>query len=349
MWRTIAWVALSLTACTYGKERKPDPSAASVEAPAPRAGAPVADPLPSWNDGDAKRAVIAFVGRVTRPGGPDFVAEPARIAVFDNDGTLWPEMPAPFELLFALDQVAVMAKDHPAWRTEEPFASVLAGDMEQVVASGSRGLAKILVATHSGMTTDEFERSARRWLASARHPRFDRRYTELAYQPMLELLDYLRASGFTTYLVSGGDAGFMRAFASEVYGIPPEQIIGSSFRTSFEQRGAEHVLVREPKLELVNDGADKPAAIERQIGRRPILAFGNSDGDLEMLQWTAAGDGPYLCGFVHHTDRDREWAYDRASELSKLDRGLDTATSLGWTVVDMKADWRTVFPFQSPR
>jgi phosphoglycolate phosphatase-like HAD superfamily hydrolase len=314
---------------------------------APRAQAPVPDPLPSWNDGAAKQAIVDFVDRVTREGGPDFVAPPERIATFDNDGTLWAEQPVYFQLAFALDEIKRLAPQHPEWTDREPFRSVIAGDMHGLMAAGEKALPEILAITHSGMTTTEFTKAVADWFATARHPTKDRPYTKLVYQPMLELLAYLRANGFKTFIVSGGGIEFMRVFADKAYGIPPEQVVGSSGVTKFEI-GADGrpVLMKEPKVEFIDDGPGKPAGINRFIGRRPIFAFGNSDGDLQMLQWTAAGDGRRFKGIVHHIDAEREWAYDRQSHVGKLDKALDEANARGWTVVDMRRDWKTVFPSQ---
>ncbi len=304
----------------------------------------VMDPLPSWNEGTAKQSIVDFVARVTDPAGPDFVPEAERIATFDNDGTLWSEQPAYFQLLFALDRVKALAPEHPEWRTQQPFKAVLDDDMEAVVATGEHGLLELVMATHAGMTTAEFEAIVASWLATAKHPTTGRPFTEMVYQPMLELLDYLRANGFKTFIVSGGGIEFMRPWTEQVYGIPPEQVVGSSLKTAFEMRDDGPVLVRLPELDFIDDKDGKPVGINSHIGRRPIAAFGNSDGDLQMLQWVAAGDGPSFCLYVHHTDAEREWAYDRGSPIGGLDKGLDEAAARGWTVVDMKNDWRTVYP-----
>lgn len=303
------------------------------------------DPLPSWNDGAPKKAIVDFVHRVANAGGPEFVPAADRIAVFDNDGTLWAEQPYYFQLAFALDRIAALAKDHPEWEQKQPFKDVLAGDLKAVAASGEHGLLEIVAATHSGLTTDEFGKIVDGWLAGAEHPKLKRPYVELVYQPMLELLAYLRDNGFKTFIVSGGGVEFMRRFAERVYGIPPEQVVGSSGVVEFELGAdGEPRLVKKEKIEFVDDGPGKPVGINRFIGRRPILAFGNSDGDLQMLQYTAAGRGARFIGLVHHTDPDREWAYDRASHVGKLDKALDEAAARGWTVVDMRADWNKVFP-----
>jgi phosphoserine phosphatase len=307
----------------------------------------VADPLPSWNDGPAKTAIIQFVERVTKVGGPDFVPPAERIATFDNDGTLWSEQPIYFQFAFALDRVKALAPQHPEWKTQQPFKAVLDGDMKALVASGEKGLVELVMATHTGMTTDEFAKTAADWLATAKHPRFKRPYTDLVYQPMLELMSYLRANGFKTFIVSGGTVEFMRAFAERIYGIPPEQVLGTTFVTQFQLReDGKPVLVRQPKIEFIDDGPGKPVGINKFIGRRPIFAFGNSDGDQQMLQWTAGGSGARLMGLVHHTDGEREWAYDRKSHIGRLDKALDEATARGWVVVDMKQSWKVIYPFQ---
>jgi hypothetical protein len=302
------------------------------------------DPLPSWNDGAARQAVVDFVTRVTDPAGPDFVPEAERIATFDNDGCLWAEKPVYFQLLFAIDRVGALAPEHPEWASTQPFQAVLEGDMEALAASGTRGLAELVMATHAGMTTEEFEVVVTEWLATARHPTTGEPYTEMVYQPMLELLDYLRANGFTTFIVSGGGIEFMRPWTEQVYGIPREQVVGSSIVTKYEVRDGEPVLVRLPELDFIDDKEGKPVGINAHIGRRPIAAFGNSDGDFQMLEWTTAGDGARLGVLIHHTDADREWAYDRDSHVGRLDRGLDEAADRGWVVVDMQQDWKQVFP-----
>jgi phosphoserine phosphatase len=303
-------------------------------------------PLPSWNDNISKSAIINFVSRVTKPDHPDFVPEAERIAVFDNDGTLWSEQPAYFQLIFSFDRIKALVPQKPEWQTQQPFKAVLENNLPGLSASGNQGILNVIAASHAGMTTSEFETLVQEWLASARHPRFDRPYTDLVFQPMLEVLTYLRQNGFKTYIVSGGGVDFLRAWAPTVYGIPPEQIIGSRLKTQFEIRQGEPVLIRQPEVEFINDKAGKPIAIQQIIGRRPIMAFGNSDGDLQMLQWTTAGQGPRLGVLVHHTDAQREWAYDRQSLFGRLDKALDEAQPRGWVVVDMKQDWRTIYPFQ---
>lgn len=304
------------------------------------------DPLPSWNDGAVKKSITDFVARTTTQGGADFVTPAERIATFDNDGTLWAEQPAYFQLLFAIDRVKAMAPQHPEWKNKQPYKAVLDGDMKALAAAGEKGIAEMIMVTHAGMTTDEFARIGADWFASARHPRFKRPYTEVVYQPMLELLAYLRANGFKTYIVSGGGIELMRVFTERVYGIPPEQVVGSTIATQFQMKDGKPILMRLPKLDFLDDKAGKPVAINKFIGRRPILAFGNSDGDLQMLQWTAAGAGARFMGIVHHTDAEREWAYDRTSHIGKLDKALDEATRRSWTVVDMKRDWKVIFPFE---
>ena len=304
-----------------------------------------ADPLPSWNDTAPKAAIVDFIERVTQEGGVDFVPAAERIAVFDNDGTLWAEQPIYFQFQFAFDRVAALAPQHPAWQQMQPFKGILEGDAKAVAASGEHGVLGILAATHAGMSTAAFGEIVDGWLAGAQHPRFKRPYTELVYQPMLELLAYLRASGFKTFVVSGGGVEFMRRFAGRVYGIPPEQVIGSSGVVKFEASAEGSIqLIKEPKVEFVDDGPGKPVGINRFIGRQPVFAFGNSDGDLQMLQYTEAGKGPRFLGLVHHTDSDREWAYDRSSHIGKLDKALDEARARRWTVVDMKTDWNALFP-----
>jgi phosphoserine phosphatase len=307
------------------------------------------DPLPSWNDGLVKNSILQFVARVTKAGATDFVPPAERIAVFDNDGTLWAEQPMYFQFLFVLDRIKSLAPQHPDWQNKEPFASVLKGDVKKALAGGEHALMEMMMATHAGMTTDEFEKIVTDWVTTAKHPKTGRLYTEMIYQPMLELLAYLRANGFKTYIVSGGGVEFIRPWAQKVYGIPPEQVIGSSIKTRFELRDGKPILVRLPEINFVDDGPGKPVGLHLHIGRQPIAAFGNSDGDLQMLQWTAAGSGPRFCLYVHHTDTEREWAYDRESHIGKLDKGLDEAKAKGWTVVNMKNDWKQIFSFDSAR
>jgi phosphoglycolate phosphatase-like HAD superfamily hydrolase len=304
-----------------------------------------ADPLPSWKEGGAKRSIFAFVQRVTAPGSKDFVPEPERVAVFDNDGTLWAEQPFYFQLVFALNRVKALAPKQSEWKEKEPFKSVLVGDLKNVLASGEHALMELIMATHAGTTTEEFEQVVKNWIAAAKHPRFNRPYIECVYQPMLELLVYLRANGFKTYIVSGGGIEFMRPWVERVYGTPPEQVVGSSIKVKYEVRQDTPVLVRLPEINFIDDKAGKPVGIHYHIGRRPIAAFGNSDGDFQMLEWTTTGSGPRLGLIVHHDDAEREWAYDRKSSIGKLDRGLDEAPKRGWVVVSMKRDWKLIFPF----
>jgi len=306
--------------------------------------AQAADSLPSWNDGPTKARIVGFVQAVTDASGKDFVPPSDRIAVFDNDGTLWAEQPAYFQLLFAIDRVRALAPRNPRWKTQQPFKAALEGDMKALAASGEKGLLQLLMVSHAGMTTDEFTRIAKDWLATARHPTLARPYTDLVYQPMLEVLEYLRANGFRTYIVSGGGVEFVRAFSEQRYGIPPEQVIGSSIRTRYEVRDGVPVIVRLPELDFIDDKAGKPVGIQKFIGKRPIAVFGNSDGDFEMLEWATSGLGPRLGVIVHHDDGVREFAYDRASPVGRLVRGLDEAPKRGWTIASMKRDWKTIYP-----
>ncbi len=303
------------------------------------------DPLPSWNDGPAKQAILSFVENVTHPKSANFVPEAERIATFDNDGTLWVEQPIYVQFAFAMDRLKELSASHPEWKDTQPFKAALEGDLAALAAFGEKGVLEIIAATHAGMTTDDFAQIVRTWITQARHPTLHRPYTSLVYEPMLELLSYLRSNGFKTYIVSGGGVEFMRPWTERVYGIPPEQVIGSAGVTRYQFNAAgEPEIIKEPKVEFIDDGPGKAVGINRMIGRRPILAFGNSDGDQQMLEWTAAGDGARFMGLVHHTDAVREWAYDRHSRVGKLDKALDEANARGWTVVDMKNDWRTIFP-----
>ena len=305
-----------------------------------------ADPLPSWNSGAAKKSIVDFVVRTTAPGSKDFVPQEERIAVFDNDGTLWVEQPIYTQFVFAIDRIKALAPQHPEWRSEQPFKAVLDGDMKALLSGGEPGIMKVMAVSHTGMTSEEFTKIVDQWLATAQNQRFKRLYTQCVYQPMLEVMAYLRANGFKTYIVSGGGLEFMRPWAQKVYGIPPEQVIGSTARTEFEMQAGQPVLMRLPQVSFVDDGPGKPVGINWFIGRRPIAAFGNSDGDRQMLEWTAAGPGARLMLLVHHTDAVREYAYDRDSKVGKLDKALDEANAKGWTVVDMKTDWKTIFPPQ---
>jgi phosphoglycolate phosphatase-like HAD superfamily hydrolase len=335
-------IAMLAAACN-----QPTTEPAATAPAAARPGGPAAAEavtLKSWNEGAARRAIVDFVGRVTKEGSPEFVAVPERIAVFDNDGTLWSEKPLPFQLIFALDRVKATAASHPEWMTREPFASILKGDMQGVMASGTKGLLSIMAATHTGMTTDEFTKSVQDWITTAKDPKTGKLYTQLVYQPMLELLDYLRGNGFKTFIVSGGGVDFMRPWAERVYGIPPEQVVGSSIKTKFEMRDGTPALLKLPELDLMDDKEGKPVGIHSRIGRRPIAAFGNSDGDLQMLQWTMAGPGARFALFVHHDDAAREFAYDRADKLQTFSAGWDEAIARKWTVVSMREDWGTIYP-----
>ncbi len=313
----------------------------------PCAWAQAPDPLPSWNDGAVKKSITDFVARVTTQGGADFVALDQRIATFDNDGTLWAEQPIYFQVQFALDRVKAMAPMHPEWKNREPFKTVLGGDTKALARLGEKGLLQVIAATHSGMTVEDFTTTVADWIASARHPRFNRPYTELVYQPMLELLAYMRANGFKTFIVSGGGIEFMRPWTEKVYGIPPEQVVGSSGVTKWQMgKDDKPSLIKEAKVEFIDDGPGKPVGINRFIGRRPVFAYGNSDGDQQMLEWTAAGAGARFMGIVHHDDAEREWAYDRQSHVGKLDKAWDEGLRRGWAITSMKRDWKVIFPFE---
>jgi hypothetical protein len=301
------------------------------------------DPLPSWNEGKTKHSIIDFVNEVTDKASPNYVQPTDRIAPFDNDGTLWSEQPYYFQLQFAIDRVKALAPEHPEWKNNPLFKAVLDNDIKKVLLFGEHGLLEIVMATHAGMTTEEFSRIVKEWINTARHPKTNKLYKEMVYHPMLELLDYLRANGFKTYIVSGGGIDFMRPWTEEVYGVPSEQVIGSSGIVKFEMRDGNPVLVKLPEINFIDDKEGKPVGIHQFIGKRPIAAFGNSDGDLQMLQWTAAGEGKKLMVYIHHTDAEREWAYDRQSSIGRLDKGLDEANEKGWVVVDMKNDWKIIY------
>ena len=303
-----------------------------------------ADPLPSWNDTAPKQSIVAFVEKVSKEGTPDFVPPAERIAVFDNDGTLWAEQPMYFQLFFAIERIKALAPQHPEWKEKEPFASLLRGDVKAALAGGEHALVQIVMATHAGLTTEEFEKVVSDWITTAKHPTTGKLYTEMVYQPMLELLTYLRANNFKTFIVSGGGIEFMLPWAEKMYGIPPEQVIGSSIKTKFELRDGTPVLARLPELNFIDDKEGKPVAIQQHIGRRPIMAFGNSDGDFQMLEWTTAGKGPRLALIVHHDDAQREYAYDRGSHIGKLEKGLDEAPQRGWSIISMKNDWKNIYP-----
>jgi len=302
------------------------------------------DALLSWNDTAPKKAIVSFVEKVTKEGSPYFVKPEERIATFDNDGTLWAEQPIYFQFQFALDRVKALAPQHPEWKNKEPFNHLIAGDMKAFLAGGEKSVMAVMAASHAGITTDEFDKVVKDWLRTARHPKTGRLYTEMVYQPMLELLTYVRANGFKTFIVSGGGVEFMRCFAEQTYGIPPEQVVGSSGKLKFEMRDGKPVLVKLPEVQFIDDKQGKPIGIETFIGRRPIAAFGNSDGDQQMLEWTTAGNGARFALLVHHDDAEREWAYDRKSSIGKLDKAWDEAVAKGWTVVSMKDDWATIFP-----
>ena len=306
------------------------------------------DPLPSWNDGATKKSITDFVAKVTKEGSSDFVPPEERIATFDNDGTLWCEQPMYFQLLFALDRVKALAPQHPEWKTKEPFASLLKGDLKGALAGGERAMLEIIVATHAGMTTAAFEQIVKDWIATAKHPKFKRPYTECVYQPMVELLAYLRANGFKTFIVSGGGIEFMRPWTEKVYGIPPEQVVGSSIKTKFEMRDGKPVLMRLPEMNFIDDKTGKPVGINSHIGRRPIAAFGNSDGDRQMLEWTQAGSDTRLMMLVHHDDAVREFAYGAESKIGTFsDALMAEAKKNAWTVISMKNDWKVIFPFEN--
>lgn len=304
------------------------------------------DPLPSWNDGDTKKSIMAYVEDITNKESHNFIPIADRIATFDNDGNLWSEQPAYFQLFFAIDRIKVMAAEHPEWKNQQPYQAVLENDMNALMASGEHGLIELVMATHAGMTTDEFEDVVKDWLAIAKHPRFDKAYNQLVYQPMLELLNYLRANNFKTFIVSGGGIEFMRPWVEDVYGIPKDQVVGSCIATEYDYNNGSPVIRRLPKIDFIDDKAGKPIGIHKFIGKKPVFASGNSDGDLQMLQWTDSNTYKSFQLYLHHTDADREWAYDRESSIGRLDKGLDEANEKGWTVIDMKNDWNVIYPFQ---
>ena len=305
------------------------------------------DPLPSWNNTSTKKEIVAYVGTVTDKNHPDFIPISERIATFDNDGNLWSEQPAYFQLFFAIDRVKAMASDHPEWASKQPFKAVLENDMEELAKQGEHGLLQLVMATHAGNTTVEFETDVKKWVKTALHPTKKVTYDKLVYQPMLELLQYLRANDFKTYIVSGGGVDFMRAFVTEIYGIPEEQIIGSRIKTAYEYNDGKPIIKRLPELDFIDDKEGKPLNIQKIIGKKPVFASGNSDGDLQMMQWTASNSHKSFMLYLHHTDADREWAYDRESHIGKLDKGLDQAIKDGWTVIDMKKDWKVIYPFEN--
>lgn len=304
------------------------------------------DPLPSWNDGETKSAILAYVQGITEEGSANFVPIEDRIATFDNDGNLWSEQPAYFQLFFAIDRVKAMADEHPEWKNKQPYKAILENNMDELMKQGEHGLLEIVMATHSGMSSEEFEEEVRNWLATAKHPRFNQPYNALIYQPMLELLEYLRANDFKTFIVSGGGVDFMRVWTEDAYGIPPYQVVGSTIKTEFDYNNGQALIKKMPALDFIDDKEGKPVGINKFIGKRPIFASGNSDGDLQMLQYADSNDYQSFMLYLHHTDAEREWAYDRNSHIGRLDKGLDEATAKGWTIIDMKNDWKTIYPFQ---
>lgn len=306
----------------------------------------ISDPLPSWNEGNTKSAIISYVEEVSNPESENYIEIPDRIATFDNDGNLWSEQPAYFQLFFAIDRIKALADQHPEWKTEQPFKAVLDNDMNELLKHGEHGLLKLVMASHSGNTTEEFEAIVKDWLAMAKHPRFNRPYTDLVYQPMLELLNYLRANDFKTFIVSGGGIEFMRPWVESVYGIPRDQVIGSSIKTEYDYNNGNPIIKRLPELDFIDDKEGKPEGINRFIGRKPVFASGNSDGDLQMMRWTASNELKSFMLYVHHTDSIREWAYDRNSHIGRLDKGLDEAIEKNWTVIDMEKDWKVIYPFE---
>ncbi|MGA0845051.1 MAG: HAD family hydrolase [Luteolibacter sp.] len=306
-----------------------------------------ADPLPSWNGNPTKKAIIEFVEKVTTPGSPDYVDPSARIATFDNDGCLWSEQPVYFQALYIFDRIKALAPQHPDWKEKEPFASAINGEIKSALAGGEHALIEMTMATHADMTSEEFRKQVSDWIDTARHPQTKKSYHAMVFQPMLELLAYLRAEGFKTFIVSGGGIDFVRVFAEDVYGIPPEQVIGSSIQAKYELRNGKPVIVKIPELNFVDDKAGKPVGIHQHIGRRPIFAAGNSDGDFQMLEWTTTGGGARFAMLIHHDDADREFAYDRKSDVGLLSKGLDEGPKRGWTIVSMKHDWNRIYPAQN--
>jgi phosphoglycolate phosphatase-like HAD superfamily hydrolase len=326
--------------CKQNPEQKPETTFENTPATP-------ADPLPSWNDGATKQAIVAWVSKVTEKGSAEYLKPEDRIAVFDNDGTLWSEQPMYFQLAFILDRVKTLAPQHPEWKKKQPFKAVLEGDLKTALASGEKGLMTMLAATHANTTDEEFDKIVSDWVKMAKHPRSQKPYTEMVFQPMLEMLDYLRDNGFKTFIVSGGGIDFMRPWAEEVYGIPAEQVVGSSLKVKYEVKDGKPTIMRTPELNFIDDGPGKPVGIHQHIGKRPVFVAGNSDGDYEMMQWTMTNPMPHFGVLIHHTDADREWAYDRESHIGKLNKGLDDAAKYGWQVVDMKKDWTRVYSFDS--
>lgn len=306
----------------------------------------IADPLPSWNEGETKAAIINYVLDVTNTDSENFINIPDRIATFDNDGNLWSEQPAYFQLFFVIDRIKMLADDHPEWKNTQPYKAVLENNMEELATHGEHGLIKLVLATHAGTTSAEFETLVKEWLANAKHPRFNKHYTELVYQPMLELINYLQENNFKTFIVSGGGIEFMRQWVEEAYGIPRDQVIGSSIKTEYDYNNGNPVIKRSAEIDFINDKEGKPEGINKFIGRKPVFSSGNSDGDLQMMRWAASNRLKSFMLYVHHTDSIREWAYDRKSKIGRLDKGLDEAKEQGWTVIDMKKDWKVIYPFE---
>ncbi|MEK6479174.1 HAD family hydrolase [Catalinimonas sp. 4WD22] len=304
------------------------------------------DPLPSWNDGETKGAIISYVEDVTDSGSTNFIAVKDRIATFDNDGTLWSEQPAYFQLFFAMDRIKAMAAEHPEWKNQQPYKAVLENDMEALMQQGEKGLLEVVMATHAGNTSDEFDSIVKDWMSTARHPEKNRAYTDLIFQPMLELVQYLQKNDFKTFIVSGGGIDFMRPWAEEVYGIPKDQIVGSSIKVKYDYNDGNPEVRKIAELDFIDDKEGKPEGIHKFIGRKPVFAAGNSDGDLQMLRWADANDLKSFQLYVHHTDSAREWSYDRDSHIGKFDVGLDEAQEKGWTLVDMQEDWEVIYPFE---
>lgn len=332
--KTYAWLFALISALASCTKQENEPKAELV----------VTDPLPSWNEGDSKKAIMDFVTKTTTQGTPDFIPVTDRIACFDNDGTLWSEQPLYFQFIFALDRIKELASQHPEWKNQAPFSFILKGDMKSALAGGEKALLQLVAATQTGMSSEEFEAETKKWITTAKHQKFDRLYTEMIFQPMLELLNYLRANEFKTFIVSGGEEGFMCAWTEKTYGIPCEQVIGTVMRSTYEVVNDTPRIVRQAELDLMNDGKGKPVGIYNQIGKRPVFTAGNSDGDYEMLQWTTTASGyPRFGMIVHHTDSVREWAYDRTSHIGHLERGLDDAPKYDWLIVDMKNDWKEIF------
>ncbi len=324
--------AFILASCTP-KEKQPDRETSTN------------DPLSSWHEGPTKQAIINFVTNTTKEGSVDFIPVADRIACFDNDGTLWSEQPMYFQFAFALDQVKVMAPQHPEWKNKQPFKALLEGDLKTALAGGEKALLEIVMATHSGMTTEEFDKTVIDWMATAKHPKTGKHYNEMIFQPMVELLNYLRTNGYKTFIVSGGGVDFMRPWVEQAYGIPPNQVVGSSIKVKYDTLNGKPVLIKLPELNFIDDKQGKPVGIHQHIGKRPVFTVGNSDGDYAMLQWTTTATGyPRFGMIIHHTDSVREWAYDRDSHIGKLEKGLDDAAKYNWKIVDMKEEWKNIYP-----